>query len=123
MPPPYRPALRWLLRWPQPGGVNSRQSTSAALAVTLPASIPRGCRADGRGAVSTGVLRAPLASHRFRPADRRGPLLCIRGEVAVSAVMPRHEPASLGLASASQLAARQRGFVAQIGSSHEGSHD
>jgi hypothetical protein len=112
MPPPYRPVLRWLLRWPQPGGLNSRQSTSAALAVTLPASIPRGRRADGRGAVSTGVLRAPLVSHRFRPADHRGPPVCIRDEVAVSAVTLRHEPASFGLGSASQLAARHRGFFA-----------
>jgi hypothetical protein len=123
MPPPYRPALASSLRWPQPGALNSQRSTPAALAGALPSW--------GEMAAAVPTAQAPYRSapqgrhSRFTDFGQqagRGPPLCIRGEVAASAVTPQHEPPSLCLANSGSLPWPSASLL-QIGSLHEGSHE
>jgi hypothetical protein len=123
MPPPYRPTLASMLRWPQPSALNSQRSTPAALA---------GARSSSGGMAAA----VPAAEAPYRPAPQerrsrstdfgqqtgRGPPPGIRGEVAVNAVTPQHEPSSLGLASPGSLPSPSASLL-QIGASHEGSHE
>jgi hypothetical protein len=123
MPPPYRPRLASLLRSPQPGALNSQPSTPAALAGARPSS--------GEMAAAVPTAEAPyrpapqerrLRSTDFGQQTDRGGPPCIRGEVAVGAVTPQHEPPSLCLANPGSLPSPAASLL-QIGSSHEGSHE